>query len=109
MKYDLRLKPGFPAPRRVRAGVEVPAGGGLQVDLTDEQVKALQADDQIVMRKVHDEAADEEARKAKASEAAKKAAATRKANEAAKKAAAKPPKVGLAPKQMVDEPEAKTA
>src|SRR5688572_3983000 len=72
MKYQLTLTPGFPAPRRSRAGVEVPRGpDGVVVELSDEQLKAIKVDPEITVRKVGTEAA---AKKADAKPKAKAAA-----------------------------------
>lgn len=50
--YDLRLKAGFPAPSRTRAGITVPAGAGVQTELSKEQLAVLKADPEIQVRDV---------------------------------------------------------
>lgn len=51
-KYLVSLPANFTAPRRRRAGIEVARGAATEMDLTDEQVAALEADPFILVREV---------------------------------------------------------
>lgn len=54
-KYILKLRVDFPAASRHRAGILVPAGKGVEVELTAAQVEAIKADPEISMKEVKED------------------------------------------------------
>ena len=53
--YELKLKPGFPGPRRVRSGIAVVAGVSNRLELTEEQYQAFKADPEVIITEVAEE------------------------------------------------------
>ncbi len=85
MKYELRLKPNFPALRRTRAGVTITKGESAHVELSKEQLDEVRADEKIVVREVKSTAKAESVRPAAqlaANAQAKEMEMTRKADAA---------------------------
>jgi hypothetical protein len=52
MKYLVTTAKNFYGPRRHRCGVEILRGQVLTLELNEEQVKAIEADDMLVLTKV---------------------------------------------------------
>lgn len=103
-RYHVSLRKDFEAPRRSRGGITVAAGPGEELDLTAEQVAALQGDREFTLRKVTTKEA--KAREEAEAEATKAQAEADKAR--AKAASEKPQGKGVV-KNLVEGSESKEA
>lgn len=78
--YKVTLKDkAFPYELRRRAGIVVRKGEGFEGELTDDQVKAIRADDQLTVKKVSDPQAEAKAKAEAEQKAAEEAEAKAKA------------------------------